>query len=278
MRSWLITGCSRGLGRALAETILAETADRVAVTARDPEKVQDLVELYPERAFPFRLDVTEPEQVHAAVNAAIGSLGKLDIVVNNAGWAEISSFEETPQQSFRDQLEVNFFGAVEVCRAVVPHFRARRAGHIVQISAISGRFGVAGLSADTAAKFAIEGFSETLGLELAPLGIAVTLIEPGGIRTGWGGASMHIGPIGPDYDETVGRLARLIQANLGQEPSDPTLCARAVITAVDAAEPPLRLVLGRDALQAVTASDRTRAEADQQWRAVTVSVDNPGPA
>src|SRR5215469_10921659 len=183
---WLITGSSRGLGRALTVAALA-AGDLVVATARDPETLADLAD---PRLRTFPLDVTDPAAAEAAVRFAIDSFGRLDVLVNNAGYANSTAIEQTPPDDFRAQIEANFFGVVNVTKAALPIFREQRSGHVIQISSVGGRVGgTPGLGAYQSAKFAVEGFSEVLHNEVAPLGIHVTIVEPGAFRTDWGGSS-----------------------------------------------------------------------------------------
>src|SRR6187402_2626718 len=190
---WLVTGSSRGIGRKLAEAVLA-AGDRLVATARNPEALRDLVAAYPERTLAVALDVCSAASAREAVAAAVARFGRLDVVVNNAGYANISSVEDAPEDDFRAQLETNFFGVVNVTRAALPVLRAQGSGHVIQVSSLGGRMASPGLSAYQSAKWAVGGFSEVLAKEVAPLGIRVTVVEPGGVRTDWAGTSMRIDP------------------------------------------------------------------------------------
>jgi NAD(P)-dependent dehydrogenase (short-subunit alcohol dehydrogenase family) len=202
-RTWLITGSSRGFGRELAEAAL-ERGNHVVATARRPEQLDDLVRKYGDNVRTFALDVTDADAARAAVRLAADAFGRLDVVANNAGYANSSPIEETPDEDFRAQVEANFFGVVNVTKAALPILHAQRSGHIIQFSSVGGRVGGSpGLAAYQSAKFAVEGFSEVLNNEVKPLGIKVTIIEPGAFRTDWAGSSMEIPPVGPDYEETV---------------------------------------------------------------------------
>ncbi|MGW3248918.1 oxidoreductase [Streptomyces sp. NPDC001070] len=275
-RTWLITGGSQGLGRALAVAAL-EAGDQVAVTSRKPEALADLAEEHPERLQTPALDVTSPSEARDVVAAVVERFGSLDVVVNNAGYATGGSVEDFPEDEFRAQIEANLFGVVNVTRAALPVLRRRRSGHFVQISSIGGRVGgTPGLSAYQTAKFGVEGFSEVLANEVAPLGIKVTIVEPGGIRTGWAaGAATASGRIGADYGQTVGQWLERFTAYSGNEPGDPARMAEAILGVVDAQEPPRRLLLGSDALEIALSAEEARIAEAREWAPVSRSTDHP---
>ena len=203
---WLVTGSSRGLGLEIAKAVLT-AGDRLVATARKPEQLRSLVEQYGERVRAIGLDVTRPEAARDAVSAAREAFGRLDVVVNNAGYANVNSIEDVAEEDFRTQFETNFFGVVNVTRAALPLLRAQRSGHIIQVSSIGGRGATQGIAAYQSAKWAVGGFSEVLAKEVGPLGIRVTVVEPGGMRTDWAGSSMRIDDIKADYQATVGAFA-----------------------------------------------------------------------
>ncbi|MFB6639933.1 oxidoreductase [Streptomyces chartreusis] len=275
-RTWLITGGSQGLGKALALAAL-EAGDRVVVTSRKPDALASVRSAYPQQIETVALDVTSPSQVRNVVAAAVERFGSIDVVVNNAGYATSGSIEDFHEDEFRAQVEVNLYGVVNVTRAVLPVMRHQRSGHIVQISSIGGRVGgTPGLGAYQTAKFAVEGFSEVLANEAAPFGVKVTIVEPGGIRTGWAeGAAEPSGPITPDYESTVGAWQRRFAEYAGNEPGDPDRMARAIIRAVDAEEPPRRLLLGSDALGIAIESEEARLTQARKWADVSRSTDYP---
>jgi NAD(P)-dependent dehydrogenase (short-subunit alcohol dehydrogenase family) len=218
------------------------------------------------------LDVTDPDQAVAAVKAATDAFGRLDVVVNNAGYANMGSLEEIPLADFQAQVDTNLWGVIHVTRAALPVLRAQRGGHIVQISTIGGRRGVPGVGPYNAAKFAVEGFSEALHDEVAPLGIRVTIVEPGGFRTDWAGSSMAINEPGPDYQATVGRMIELTR---GHTPvGDPAKAAAAILRIVDADEPPLHLPLGNDAVDLIRATDQSRLAELDRWEELSRSTDH----
>jgi len=273
-RIWLITGSSRGLGRGLTEAVLA-AGDRVVATARKPEQLDDLVDQYGDQIRAIALDVTDAAAARSAVRTALDEFGGLDVVANNAGYANSAPIEETTDADFRAQLETNLFGVVNVTKAALPVFREQRAGHFLQFSSVGGRVGgTPGMGAYQTAKFAVEGFSEVLNNEVEPFGVKVTIIEPGAFRTDWGGTSMTLAPVGPDYDSTVGAMNRYRLETDGKQPGDPVKAARAILGIVALDNPPLRLLLGKDALTHADQASRSRAEEAATWSHLTTSTDH----
>lgn len=269
---WLITGSSRGFGRSLAEAVLA-SGDRLIATARKPEQLAALTERYGDQVRTVALDVTDQEQVKAAIETAIQSFGRLDVLVNNAGYGNIASIEETSPEDFRAQFETNFWGVVHVTKAALPILREQGSGHILQFSSVGGRIGSPGLGPYQAAKWAVEGFSEVLAREVAPLGIKVTIIEPGGFRTDWAGTSMsHIEPR-EEYLLTVGHMLERVRQSSGKQKGDPDKAAQAILTIVAEKNSPLRLLLGSDAVQMALESDRQRLAETERWAELSVSAD-----
>jgi NAD(P)-dependent dehydrogenase (short-subunit alcohol dehydrogenase family) len=274
-KTWLITGSSRGFGRAIAEAALAH-GDRVVATARKPEQLEDLATMYGEQVLTFALDVTDSTEANRAIGAAIDSFGSLDVVVNNAGYADSAPIEEMSVESFREQLETNLFGVVNITKAALPVFHEQRSGHFLQFSSIGGRVGGSpGLGAYQTAKFAVEGFSEVLKAEVKPLGIKVTIVEPGGFRTDWGGSSMHTTPVGADYEGTVGAMNRFRESTVTTWRGDPKRAADILLKVVDLDDPPLRLLLGDGAVASADKSSRERAAEAEQWAEVSRSADFP---
>jgi len=266
---FLVTGSSRGLGRQIAERVLAE-GHRLVATARKPEQLADLRG----QVLPVALDVTDPEAARAAVAAAVAEFGRLDVVVNNAGYANVASVEDITAADFRAQLDTNLLGVVNVTKAALPVLRAQGAGHIIQVSSVGGRMPTPGMSAYQAAKFAVGGFSEVLAQEVAPLGIKVTVLEPGGMRTDWAGSSMTIHDISDPYQPTVGSIVRMLRTNLVHKAAgDPAKVAEVVLTVADMAEPPVRLLLGSDAVRYVKQVDQARMASDARWEELSVSTD-----
>jgi NAD(P)-dependent dehydrogenase (short-subunit alcohol dehydrogenase family) len=271
---WLITGSSRGFGRSLAQAVLAGGHQLVA-TARSKDSLAELVERYGGRARAVSLDVTDPAAAQRAVETAVAEFGRLDVVVNNAGYANVAPIETVDPDDFRSQIETNFFGLVNVTRAALPLFHRQRSGHFIQFATIGARAGTPGLAAYQSAKWAVEGFSEVLAKEVSGFGVKVTIIEPGAFRTDWGGSSMEVADFGTDYDATVGALARHVRKSTGSEPGDPDRAAQAILTIAQVAEPPLRLLLGGSAYRTAQLVTQQRAEADAQWRELSASADFP---
>jgi NAD(P)-dependent dehydrogenase (short-subunit alcohol dehydrogenase family) len=268
---WLITGSSRGLGRALAEHVLA-AGDRLVATARKPEQLSDLVDRYGDQVKAVRLDVTDPAAATAAVQAATDAFGRLDVVVNNAGYANLGSIEEIPLEDFEAQLATNLWGAIHVTRAALPVLRAQRSGHIIQISTVGGRRAFPGLAAYNSAKFGLEGFSEALAGEVAHLGIKVTIVEPGGFRTDWAGSSMNVFEPGADYQATVGHMIGMLRAG-DHSGGDPAKAAGVIHQLVDLDRPPLRLPLGSDAVQVIREGDEAKRAEMERWQELSSSTD-----
>ena len=270
-KTWLVTGSSRGFGRAIARAAL-ERGDQVVATARRPEQLDDLVETYGGRIRTTALDVTDARAARDAVAVATGAFGRLDVVVNNAGYANSAPIEEMDERDFRAQVEANLFGVVNVTRAALPVLRGQRSGVIVQFSSIGGRVGgTPGLGAYQAAKFGVEGFSEVLANEVAPFGVKVVIVEPGAFRTDWQGASMRRHAVGPDYAATVGELHRLRDRTDGTQPGDPARAARIILDVVGLDDPPRRLLLGADAVSMAREAERRRAEELERWADLSAS-------
>jgi NAD(P)-dependent dehydrogenase (short-subunit alcohol dehydrogenase family) len=269
---WLITGSSRGLGRSLAEAVLS-AGHRLIATARKPEQLADLVEQYGDQVRAFALDVTDPATARDAIQLAVDSFGRLDVVVNNAGYGNIAPIEDVTDEDFRAQIETNFYGVVNVTRAALRILRQQGAGHIIQISSIGARLGTPGLSAYQSAKWAVEGFSEVLSKEVGPLGIKVTIIEPGGFRTDWAGSSMEIADIREEYKPTVGAAATRVRNSSGSQPGDPAKGAQAILHVAEVPEPPLRLLLGSAAVHLAGVNAAQRSAEDEKWKDLSLSTD-----
>ncbi len=273
---WLITGSSRGVGRALAEAVL-EKGHKLIATARNPAQLDDLVKRYGDNVRAVALDVTDAAAARTAVKAATDAFGRLDVLVNNAGYGDVASFEDMPDEVFRAQIETNFFGVVNVTKAALPVMRAQRSGHIIQVSSVGGRLTTPGLSAYQSAKWAVGGFSGVLAKETAPLGIKVTVLEPGGMRTDWAGSSMKAYPSNAAYDATVGAMAKFRENFTGKENGDPKKVADAILHIATLDDPPLRLLMGNDAVHLVEADDEARVASDKKWRDLSLSIDfEPG--
>lgn len=272
---WFITGSSRGLGRALTEAVL-EAGHQVVATARKPEQLADLAKIHGNRLRTVKLDVTSSEQAAQAVNSAIEAFGHIDVVVNNAGYGFMGAFEEMSPKQFEDQIDTNFWGVVHVTRAVLPVLRKQGSGHIIQVTSIGGRMGVPGVSGYHAAKFAVEGLSEALAQEIKPLGLKLTIVEPGGFRTDWAGASMAYAEKIAAYEPTVGVMRGYMESHSGQQPGDPRKAAQALLKLVTIDEPPLRLALGNDALAFLRRAYKSTAEELETWAEITKSTDFDG--
>jgi NAD(P)-dependent dehydrogenase (short-subunit alcohol dehydrogenase family) len=272
---WFITGSSRGLGRAVTEAALA-AGDSVVATARRPEQLADLVERFGTRIFPTKLDVTSSTDAQQAVASALSTFGRIDVMVNNAGYGFIGAFEEMTPEEFSAQIDTNFWGVVNVTRAVLPIFRRQGQGHILQITSVGGRNGVQGLSGYCAAKFAVEGFSEALAIELKPLGINVTVIEPGGFGTDWAGSSMDYAKSIDGYQSTVGAMRAYIESHVGQELGDPKKGAAAILQVTAMPAPPFRVLLGSDALAIGRNTYQQNLAETERWASLSQSTDRDG--
>jgi NAD(P)-dependent dehydrogenase (short-subunit alcohol dehydrogenase family) len=248
---------------------------RLVTTARRPGQLADLVERYPDRALAVALDVTDRGQAEAAVRAAVDTFGRLDVLVNNAGYANVNAIEDFTEEDFRAQIETNLWGVITMTRAALPVLREQRGGHIIQISSVGGRDTAPGTGPYQTAKWAVEGFSGVLQKEVAPLGIHVTLIEPGGFRTDWAGSSMTVHEIREDYRPTVGRLAEM-RGSGATAIGDPSRAAQAILRISEVEAPPLRLLLGSDAYAMARAADEARIASDEEWRELTLSTDAEG--
>jgi NAD(P)-dependent dehydrogenase (short-subunit alcohol dehydrogenase family) len=255
---WFITGTSRGFGRVWAEAALGR-GDRVAATARDPKSLDALVEKYGDRVLPLALDVTDRAAALAAVKAATEHFGRLDIVINNAGYGLFGTVEELQEEAVRAQVETNFFGSLWVTQAVLPVLRAQGSGHILQVSSIGGLATYPALGAYNATKWAVEGLAQSLAAEMAPFGIKVTIIEPGAFATDWYGSSTVYSPEHPAYAALHQAMGEQMAA-LVPIAGDPTATAEAVLTVVDLPEPPLRLLLGPGLLEQLRAEYAGRIE------------------
>ncbi len=272
---WFITGCSTGFGRELAKLVLGR-GWRAVVTARDAAKVADLVEGRADRALALPLNVDDRAQIDAAVRQAQEKFGAIDVLVNNAGYGYLAAIEEGEDAEIRAMFETNVFGLIAATQAVLPGMRARRRGHIVNISSIGGLVSFTATGFYHATKYAVEGLSESLAQEVAPLGIKVTIIEPGPFRTDWAGRSIRQSAtrIG-DYDATAGERRKQTAARSGNQQGDPVRAGEAIIAAVLAKDPPLRLVLGKPALALARGKLEAVAKNLDAWEATTLGADFP---
>jgi NAD(P)-dependent dehydrogenase (short-subunit alcohol dehydrogenase family) len=271
---WFVTGSSRGLGRALAEEVL-KAGHRLVATARNPEQLTDLAQIGGDRFRAVRLDVASQDEARAAVGVAVGAFGRIDVVVNNAGYGYTGAFEEQSEEAFRAQIDTNFWGVVHVTRAVLPVLRKQGSGHLIPITSIGGRGAVPGLSGYHAAKFAVEGFSEAVAKEVLPLGIRTTIVEPGGFRTDWAGTSMDYAESMEAYAATVGVVRTMMQGRHVQQ-GDPRKAAQAILQIAEMAEPPLRLPLGTDALALLRRGYKGCADDLERWAPLIRSTDFDG--
>jgi NAD(P)-dependent dehydrogenase (short-subunit alcohol dehydrogenase family) len=272
---WFITGCSAGFGRSLARYVLAR-GYRAAVTARRPGEVEDLAAGHGERALVAALDVTQPAQIAASIAAAEARFGRIDVLVNNAGIGYFGAIEESEDSEVRRMFEINFWGLANVTRAALPGMRARRTGHIVNISSMAGVRGAPAVGYYNATKFALEGLSEALAQEVGPLGIKVLIVEPSGFRTDWAGRSANeTKQTIADYDATAGARRRAIRGYSGKQPGDPERAVAAIVQAVEAPNPPLRLMLGKAALAAGRSKVELLRGDFEGWAAVAEGADFP---
>lgn len=270
---WFITGSSRGLGRSLAEAVL-EKGHNVVATARNTDQLEDLVSKYPGQILPLKLDVNDAAQIKASIEKTIKHFGRIDILVNNAGFGITGAAEAFTEEQVRSQLETNLYAPIAVTRAVLPYMRKQRSGHILQISSIGGRVGNSGLTMYQAAKFGLSGFSEALAGEVAPLGIKVTSVEPGGFRTDWAGNSMSYAPRVEGYETTVDTRADYFSSGSFIPMGDPVKAARVMIELTEHPEPPVHLVLGSEAAALLKLADEKRKTEFEKWLPVTTSTDH----
>lgn len=271
-RVWLITGCSAGFGRELALAALA-AGDRVMATARQPHRLADLVTADQARVRTAQLDVTDEEQVAAAVAQTIAEFGRIDVLVNNAGHGSVGAVEELDLADLRALMDVMFFGAVAVTKAVLPHLRAQRSGTIVQISSMGGQLSMPGFGAYCAAKFALEGLSEALAAEVMPFSIRVLIVEPGAFRTEFGGQRMHRSRIIEEYTVSTASTRAAVEAMDGTQPGDPRKAAWAILEVLDSPEPPLRLALGNDAVDHIAAHHELLRADLTRWERLSRATD-----
>jgi NAD(P)-dependent dehydrogenase (short-subunit alcohol dehydrogenase family) len=271
-RVWLITGASSGFGRAIAEAALA-VGDTVVATARQPDTLAGLVATDPDRAVAVGLDVTDPAAGAEVVDRVVGWYGRIDVLVNNAGRALIGAVEETTDRELRDLMEVHFFGPAALIRAVLPQLRAQASGAIVQMSSMGGQMSFAGVSAYSATKWALEGLSEALAAEVAPFGIRVLIVEPGAFRSALLGSNLQQSAMLPAYQDIVGPTRVAHRDMDGKQPGDPAKAAAAILAALDAEKPPLRLVLGNDATDAILAHHYGVREELLAWEPVSRGTD-----
>jgi NAD(P)-dependent dehydrogenase (short-subunit alcohol dehydrogenase family) len=265
---WLITGTSAGFGEAIARAAI-DRGDAVVATARRPDTLARLVAAAPERVLALELDVTRQETVDAAVAAALDRFGRIDVLVNNAGYGTVGAVEELTMADLRTVMETMFFGAVALTQAVLPHMRAQQSGAIVQISSMGGQISAPGFGAYCSAKWALEGISECLAAEVRPHGVRVLIVEPGAFRTEFGGARLHRSAELPAYAETVGQTRAALDSMDGNQPGDPAKAAAAIIRALEDPDAPLHLALGPDAVDAIRAAQQQRGADLVAWEQIS---------
>lgn len=272
-KTWLITGAANGIGRCTAELVL-ERGDRLVATARSVERLHDLATRHGDRVRLEELDVTDAAAARSAVERAITDFGGLDVLMNNAGFAHLSPFEQTSEDEFRDEIETNFFGVVNLTRAALPLMRRQRSGHIINISSSSGRFGGAGSSAYSAAKWAVSGFTESLAKEVGPFGVKAVSVEPGSIRTNWTRVARgHVPELLAEYEPTIGTIMKLTENVAGNEPGDPAKVAQVLFDLSRADDLPHHLILGSDAVARIAKVEAERAQLAERWLDVSLSTD-----
>jgi NAD(P)-dependent dehydrogenase (short-subunit alcohol dehydrogenase family) len=274
-RVWFITGTSSGFGHLLAKEALRR-GDRVIATARDVSKLDDLLKQHPDTARTLALDVTKPAEIESVAQQAIAAFGHIDVLVNNAGYGVNGAIEEVSEDEFEHMFQTNIYGLIRTTQAFLPHFRQRRSGHIFNLSSIGGLIGGAGWGFYNVTKFAVEGFSEALAAELKPLGIHVTVVEPGPFRTDFLGRSGKLAAKElPEYKDTAGKARDYLRSQSGKQPGDPQKAVEAIITAADAPEPPLHLILGKIALTRFRDKLAQWEKEIAAWEPVTLGADFP---
>jgi NAD(P)-dependent dehydrogenase (short-subunit alcohol dehydrogenase family) len=271
-RIWFITGSSRGLGRSLTAAVLA-AGDKVAATARNTRQLDDLSTKYPNHLYPIKLDVTDHDQVVNAVSDAIRHFGRIDVLVNNAGFGVTGAAEAYTQEQVTSQLATNLFAPIDITRTVLPYMRRQRSGFIMEISSLGGRVGTAGLTVYQASKWGLSGFSESLAQEVAPLGIKVTCVEPGGFRTNWAGDSMSYAPDIEGYEETVGKRRQFFESGKWVPVGDPDKAAQVLVKLAGEPNPPVHLILGSEAITILDNANARREEEKKKWLSVSLSTD-----
>src|ERR1700739_5105667 len=270
---WLVTGSASGLGRNITEAVLASGA-RLVATARDPRRLDDVVKKYGDQVRTASLDVADENAANSAVQAAVDAFGRLDVVVNNAGYGDIAPFEQLSSERFKALMDTNFYGVVNVTRAALPIMRKQRSGYIFQISSVGGRLARPGSTGYHAAKWAVGGFTESLAQEVAPFGVKVCALEPGGMRTNWGAcANKDIPKLLPEYEPSVGAIVKALESVWGQENRDPAKVAQAVLRLATSDHLPAHLLLGSDAVKYAGEAEAARAAEAEWWREISVSTD-----
>ena len=269
---WLITGSGNGLGRDIAEAALV-AGDSVVAGARRPDELRPLVARYGERVKPVTLEVRDEAAAKAAVQLAVDTFGRLDVLVNNAGYGQIAPFEQMSAADFQAVVDTCFNGVVYTTRAAIPVMRKQKSGHIFQVSSIGGRLAISGNTAYHAAKWAVGGFSDSLATEVAPFGVKICTLEPGGIRTNWARRAGQNAPgLLPDYEASVGPILKLLENIEGHQEGDPRKIADVILLLANSEEVPVRLILGVDAEKRVLRAEAARANEAEKWRHLTTST------
>src|SRR5712672_3046281 len=271
-KTWLITGSGNGLGRAIAEAAL-KAGDNVVAGARRTEELASLVAQYGERVKPVALEVRDEAAAKAAVQLAVDSFGRLDVLVNNAGYGQIAPFEQMSAEDFQAIVDTCFYGVVYTTRAAIPVMRKQKSGHIFQVSSVGGRLGVPGNTPYHAAKWAVGGFSDSLAMEVAPFGVKICTLEPGGIRTNWARRAGQNAPeLLPEYEPSVGSMLKMLRSLDGRSEGDPQKIADVVVQLANSDEVPRRLILGVDAEKRVQQAESARASEAEKWQHLTIST------
>ena len=272
-KHWFVTGSASGLGRSISEAVLA-SGDSLVATAREPKRLADLLEKYGDRVRTIALDVTDEKGCEIAVEKTVEAFGSLDVVVNNAGYGDIAPFEQMGPERFKAVIDTNFYGVVYVTRAAVPIMRRQKSGCILQISSVGGRVTRPGSTPYHAAKWAVGGFTESLAKEVAPFGVKVCALEPGGMRTNWGNrANQNTPELLPDYEPSVGAAVSALKSYWGHEVSDPAEVAQVILRLASSEHLPFHLLLGSDAVRNAQEAETTRNREADHWREVSLSTD-----
>ena len=271
-KTWLITGSGNGLGRDIAEAALA-AGDSVVAGARRTEELAPLVAQHGERVKPVRLEVRDEAAAKAAVQFAVDNFGRLDVLVNNAGYGQIAPFEQMTAEDFQAIVDTCFYGVVYSTRAAIPVMRKQKRGHIFQVSSVGGRLGVPGNTPYHAAKWAVGGFSDSLATEVAPFGVKICTLEPGGVRTNWARRAGQNAPeLLPEYEASVGPMLKILRSLEGRAEGDPRKIADVIVQLANSDDVPVRLILGVDAEKRVQQAEAARADEAEKWRHLTVST------
>src|SRR5499426_58019 len=270
---WLVTGSASGLGRNIAEAVLA-SGERLAATARDPRRLQDLLDKYGDQVRATQLDVSDETAAKAAVQVAVDAFGRLDCLVNNAGYGDVAPFEQLSSERFKAVIDTNFYGVVNLTRAALPIMRKQKSGCILQISSVGGRLALPGSTAYHAAKWAVGGFTESLAQEVAPFGVKVCALEPGGMRTNWGArAHQDMPELLPDYEPSVGAIVKALKPLWGKENSDPAKVAQVILRLADSDRLPAHLLIGSDAIHYAEQAEAARSADAEMWREISIATD-----